>query len=141
MDLIHRFASRVVDEAGLAYAACVYGEQPAHVWQGWIVFFPVDGGRPLATDRETSQPNRGALEYWASGLQSTYLDGALQRAMARQPAHALARLVERMETDAELARGEAAAFERAAEQARQRAEEAERVRRAAEQQLHKLRAD
>jgi hypothetical protein len=34
----------------------------------------------LHTDRETSQPNRAALEYWADGLEPVYLEGALARA-------------------------------------------------------------
>jgi len=34
----------------------------------------------LRTDQETSQPNRGALEYWADGLEPVYLQGALARA-------------------------------------------------------------
>jgi hypothetical protein len=29
---------------------------------------------------ETTQPDRAALEYWASGIEPIYLDGALARA-------------------------------------------------------------
>ena len=47
-------------------------------WAGRIVFS--DGTTTRITDRETSQPNREALEYWASGLEPVYLEGALGRA-------------------------------------------------------------
>jgi hypothetical protein len=31
---------------------------------------------------ETTQPNREALTYWASGIEPVYLEGALERAIA-----------------------------------------------------------
>ena len=46
-------------------------------WAGRIVF--TDGSRERRTEQETSQPNREALEYWASGLEKVYLEGAFQR--------------------------------------------------------------
>jgi len=50
-------------------------------WEGWLEFHPTDAGHPtLSTERETSQPNRTALEYWADGLEPVYLEGALARA-------------------------------------------------------------
>jgi hypothetical protein len=52
-------------------------------WTGWIEFMPLDGGRPLRSPRETTQPNRTDVEYWATGLTPVYLEGALQR--ARKP--------------------------------------------------------
>ncbi|HEX6533003.1 MAG TPA: hypothetical protein VF041_00315 [Gemmatimonadaceae bacterium] len=51
------------------------------LWEGWIEFAPLGGaGVPLRTPRETSQPHRADLEYWATGLSVTYLQGALDRA-------------------------------------------------------------
>lgn len=47
-------------------------------WFGRIVFR--DGVDVRATDRETTQPDRAALEYWASGLEYVYLEGAFRRA-------------------------------------------------------------
>ena len=38
-------------------------------------------GHGLRTERETSQPDRKALVYWASGLETTYYEGALERAI------------------------------------------------------------
>ena len=53
-------------------------------WQGWIEFIPIDGGAACRTDRETVQPDRSAVAYWADGLESVYLDGAYDRAMKGQ---------------------------------------------------------
>src|SRR5262245_28363581 len=51
------------------------------LWQGWIEFEPVDGGAPIRSSRETTQPNRTDTEYWATGLTPIYLEGALRRAL------------------------------------------------------------
>ena len=51
-------------------------------WAAWIEFIPLDGGRPLRSPRETTQPNRTDAEYWATGLSPVYLEGALQRAQS-----------------------------------------------------------
>lgn len=54
------------------------------MWEGYLEFVPVSGGAPLRTDRETSQPNRDAIVYWATGIEPTYLSGALERALRRR---------------------------------------------------------
>ena len=51
------------------------------MWEGWIEFVPMDGGSPLRSGRETTQPNRADAEYWATGLTPVYLEGALRRAL------------------------------------------------------------
>ena len=69
-----------------SYKVRVHGrERKDKTWEGWLEFVPDGGGSAgsLVTDSETSQPNRPALEYWASGLEQIYLDGALKRAKAR----------------------------------------------------------
>ena len=53
-------------------------ERDDGTWAGRLVF--ADGTSIRVTGRETSQPNREALEYWASGLEAVYLEGALERA-------------------------------------------------------------
>ena len=63
------------------YEAAVFGvERSDGTWEGWIQFREVDANRNLRTGQETSQPNRRALEYWASGVEDVYLEGALRRA-------------------------------------------------------------
>ena len=57
----------------------VEGEQRTDgTWAGRVVF--VDGKTRKKTGQETSQPDRKALEYWATGLEAVYLEGALARA-------------------------------------------------------------
>jgi len=51
------------------------------LWEGWIEFVPSDGTATLTTARETVQSSLHALRYWALGLEPTYLEGALTRAI------------------------------------------------------------
>ena len=83
-EVLVQFADVVRDEDGRAYIARACGsEMPDLRWQGWIEFLPEDGGAPLRSGRETTQPNRVDTEYWATGLTDVYLEGALRR--ARKP--------------------------------------------------------
>lgn len=54
------------------------------LWEGWVEFIPADTDErdPLRTGRETEQPNRDDVAYWAGGLTAVYLQGALDRALA-----------------------------------------------------------
>lgn len=81
-ELIHQHPEQVADLQGVKYNALIYGEpREDGTWQGWIEFHPASGAGPaLRTERETSQPSRGALVYWASGLEPIYLEGAFDRA-------------------------------------------------------------
>ncbi len=86
-DLIHTHSARVRGPGGVLFEAQIYGEpERGGTWKGWIEFKPVTGRtgnaapRALKTDRETTQPNRDALDYWAGGLEPVYLEGALNRA-------------------------------------------------------------
>ena len=80
-----RFTSQVSDSQGTTYDAQACGSPMADgSWQGWIEFVPTDGGAPVRTPRETTQPNRTDTQYWATGLTTVYLEGALSRAL-KQP--------------------------------------------------------
>jgi len=51
-------------------------------WIGWLEFSPRgSGGVVRRTSRETTQPSQKALTYWARGIQTVYLEGALERAI------------------------------------------------------------
>jgi hypothetical protein len=50
-------------------------------WEGWIEFEPDPAGAVLRTPKESVQPNRQDLQYWATGLSTAYLEGALERAL------------------------------------------------------------
>jgi hypothetical protein len=69
---------------GLAYRARACGGEAhdgTHRWHGWIEFLPIEGGSPVRTARETTQPDRTCTVYWSTGLTRVYLEGALARAL------------------------------------------------------------
>ncbi len=80
--LIHSFSAAVTDERGRTWQARAYGRPEGNVWLGWIAF-TADDGETVETGTETSQPDRMALEYWTTGIEPIYLDGALARARGR----------------------------------------------------------
>src|SRR5207253_9729515 len=83
-DLLHEFTTEVGDEDGHRYLARAMGRQRkgATVWEGWLEFSPRGGGGVVRKSPiETTQPNREALVYWASGLERAYLGGGLERAI------------------------------------------------------------
>jgi hypothetical protein len=82
---ILQHASPVVTSEGVAYRAETWGEsQPDGTWIGYLEFHPLTSPRLiLRTKRETTQPSREALVYWATGLKPVYLEGALARAKRR----------------------------------------------------------
>ena len=61
------------------------GEMPGGTWQGWLEFVPRGGGGAVTSPRETTQPNRIDVIYWATGLSGVYLEGALKRALEEPP--------------------------------------------------------
>ena len=77
------FQSLLVNEDRGYRARACGRERDDGTWEGWIEFVPEDGGRVLASARETTQPNLTDLEYWATGLTPVYLEGALERALTR----------------------------------------------------------
>jgi hypothetical protein len=80
--LLAEFTTVLSDEHGRTYRArACGGEMPTGGWQGWIEFVPLNGGKPIRSGRETTQPNMTDTVYWANGLTDIYLDGALQRAL------------------------------------------------------------
>lgn len=79
-EVIHIFDNPVIFKT-IAYKAQVVGREAGHIWEGWIEFESQDGTDVRRTRRETTQPNREALTYWAGGLSRTYLEGALTRAL------------------------------------------------------------
>ncbi len=77
-----QYQAAIAAPGGTVYRAKACGAPMSDgMWQGWLEFTPADGGEPVRSPRETTQPNRTDTEYWASGLTPIYLEGALRRAL------------------------------------------------------------
>ena len=81
-ELLVKFDEPISDPRGAMYFAQAMGSQREDGrWEGWLEFIGADeNARSICTDRETTQPNRADLDYWAQGLSRVYLQGALARA-------------------------------------------------------------
>lgn len=133
--LAHHYDELLTSVPG-TYRVRVYGQpQEDGRWGGWIVFFPIGGGRVIATARETTQSSLAHLSHWASGLTHLYLHGALDRALSLQPEAELARELEQLERIDAHAAARADVLEREAAVARAESELAETARERAEEQL------
>jgi hypothetical protein len=71
--------------SGTSYHVQVCARPSGTIWEGWIEFRS-DEGTWHRTPRETTQPDLAAVHYWAGGLSTTYLEGALHRALTGPPA-------------------------------------------------------
>ena len=83
-ELIQQYTSLFQDKNGDTYTVVARGARDAiGTWEGWLEFHPKDKTKAVwSTGRETTQPEKSALEYWASGLEPLYFEGAFERAQA-----------------------------------------------------------
>lgn len=58
----------------------VIGDTDGRFWYGYVEFTPIRSGEPLVSPRETTQSKRSDLDYWATGLERIFFEGALERA-------------------------------------------------------------
>ena len=82
-ELLVEFDTTIRAEDGTSWHPRVWGAiADDGLWEGWIEFLPAgtDDRDVIRTGRETEQPKRTDLMYWAQGLTQVYLEGALQRA-------------------------------------------------------------
>jgi hypothetical protein len=81
-ELLQEYTARVTGSDDTTYIVRSYGEERVDgTWSGWLEFQPTDASKPpLRTGQETSQPNRESVEYWATGLEPIYFEGAFERA-------------------------------------------------------------
>ena len=82
-ELLQKYSTTVVGHDGTEYVVRSYGEERSDgTWSGWLEFDPAGPTEKiLRTGQETSQPNRVTIEYWATGLEPVYFEGALERAL------------------------------------------------------------
>jgi hypothetical protein len=85
-ELLQEYTTLVTGVDGTTYAVRSYAEERVDgTWIGWLEFHPADVTKPvLQTGQETSQPSRATVEYWASGLEPIYFEGALARAESKR---------------------------------------------------------
>ncbi|MEP7066727.1 MAG: hypothetical protein ABI889_11880 [Gemmatimonadota bacterium] len=80
-EILVRYTGLVQHDNGTSYRAQAGGAVGSDgLWEGWIEFIGANG-EALRSPRETTQPNHNALVYWAEGLSTAYLEGALRRAL------------------------------------------------------------
>jgi hypothetical protein len=84
-ELLQEYSTQLDSADGTTYNVRCYGEERLDgTWAGWLEFHPTDESMPvLATGQETSQPNRVTVEYWATGLEPIYFEGAFERARVK----------------------------------------------------------
>ena len=86
-EVLVRYTASVTGEDGVAYIPQACGAVADDgLWEGWIEFVSPNGA--VRTPRETEQPNRDDLMYWAQGLSAAYLEGAFVRATTEHVAAA-----------------------------------------------------
>jgi hypothetical protein len=82
--LVQVYTTSVQSKDGRAWVAQAWTSKlPRGGWAGWFAFLPDDGGEPVWTDAETTQGRLVSIHYWASGIEPSYLEGALARALDR----------------------------------------------------------
>jgi hypothetical protein len=78
-EVLVKFSEPVRGGDGRLYWAQACGGVAADgLWEGWLEF--ESDGAAMRSARETEQPKRDDLVYWAQGLTMTYLQGSLERA-------------------------------------------------------------
>jgi len=87
--LVYEFAAPVEGLTGRLYQVRAYGSLRANgMWVGSLDFLPEDGSPVVCAPNETEQSSLRALVGWASRLEPTYFDGALDRALRNAARHA-----------------------------------------------------
>jgi hypothetical protein len=82
--MFHRIEQyELIYRGGRWYRPRAYGDrQPDGTWDGWLIFFPIDGSSAIAPPGpETTQSTWAVLVVWAFDLTLAYLEGALARAL------------------------------------------------------------
>jgi hypothetical protein len=89
-EVLVKFDEPMSDPDGaMCFAQAAGRQREDGLWEGWLEFIGLDeSARSICSERETTQPNRADLEYWAQDLTRIYLQGALARAgSCEEPAH------------------------------------------------------
>lgn len=86
-ETLAEYPSSLVDSDGAVWIARARGcRRSDGLWEAFLEFERDDGTAMARTSRETTQPNRADLLYWAAGLTPVFLEGAFGRAVEVQAA-------------------------------------------------------
>lgn len=86
-ETLAEYPSSLVDSDGAVWIARARGcRRSDGLWEAFLEFERDDGTVTVRTSRETTQPNRADVLYWAAGLTPVFLEGAFGRAAEVQPA-------------------------------------------------------
>jgi hypothetical protein len=91
-EVLVKFITPIRGKDGLYWAQACGRCCENGMWEGWLEF-KTDNGSAIRSGRETEQPNRGDLVYWAEGLTGTYIEGALDRAQRLEAGPRVSRAV------------------------------------------------
>jgi hypothetical protein len=83
-EMLVEYATVLLSQDGRVFRVRAFGAKVLDTtrrWRGWLEFVPYAGGAAVATQSETTQPDRPSTIYWARGLRAAYLEGALGRAL------------------------------------------------------------
>jgi hypothetical protein len=81
-EVLRSFDEQIRHSSGATYHPRVVGRYAKDgMWEGWLEFVPVDGGKVVVSAVESRQPERIHLDYWAKGLTVVYAEGSLDRAL------------------------------------------------------------
>ena len=97
-EVIRSIDEPILDNSGEYHARVVGRLADDGMWEGWLEFVPLAGGKALISAVESRQPEREHLEYWASGLSVVYAEGALMR--TRKPTTIRTQVIETPASDA-----------------------------------------
>jgi hypothetical protein len=83
-EVIAEYEGAVDAADGSLWGARACGRPLDGKWEAWIEFVPLTAGHaPVRTPPETTQVDRDETRRWAEGISTTYLEGALARALER----------------------------------------------------------
>jgi hypothetical protein len=80
-EVLRSFDEQIRHSSGVYHVRVVGRYAEDKMWEGWLEFVPVDGGKVVVSAVESRQPERNHLEYWAQGLTPVYAEGSLDRAL------------------------------------------------------------
>ena len=97
-EVLRSFDEQIRHSSGTYHVRVVGRYAEDKMWEGWLEFVPIDGGKVVVSAVESRQPERNHLEYWAQGLTVVYAEGSLDRAL--HPITVRTRTVESPASDA-----------------------------------------